>query len=61
MRAIANVFIEKDIMHPAQTKASPVTEQFAKRSPYLHWPKPDNLQDAQVISFVGHSRQRRTR
>ena len=51
MRAIANVFIEKGYrVSGSDLKASPVTEQFAKRGARICiGQSPDNLQDAQVV------------
>ena len=51
MRAIANVFIEKGYhVSGSDLKASPVTEQFAKRGARICiGQSPENLQDAQVV------------
>ena len=51
MRAIANVFIEKGYhVSGSDLKASPVTEQFAKKGARICiGQRPENLQDAQVV------------
>ena len=51
MRAIANVFIEKGYhVSGSDLKASPVTEQFAKKGARICiGQRPENLKDAQVV------------
>lgn len=50
MRAIANIFIEKDMMYPLRLKSSPTTERFEQMGATIYiGQRKENIKDAQVV------------